>query len=111
MKLLAVLATVMCLGCATVKLAATQCGAAGEFKAAGAKLAPVEAQALTCLASGAESTVEACETKVGASVVALGVVNSPTEVGDALKCAAAFVADLAAEKANEATAIKPDAGP
>lgn len=90
-------------GCATfrsdVTQASQQCSLSQHVKDAGIKLAPYEAKAVACLADGQASTIEACESIVGADVVATAVSNAPEEVTDILRCAAALVADAAKGKA------------
>ena len=78
-------------GCATVKLAETQCGAKQELQAAAWKVAAVEAQALVCNAAG--TSVEACEEAAGATLASSAVAGSAREANDVLRCAAALIAD------------------
>jgi hypothetical protein len=96
-------------GCATfrsdVTQASQQCAASQHLKDAGMKVAPYEAKAVACLAEGAESSIEACEGAVGASVVAV----APEEATDILRCAAALVSDAAKGKAI-ASQSPPDGG-
>jgi hypothetical protein len=88
-------------GCATVKLAETQCGAKGELRAAALKVAAIEATALVCTQTG--STVEQCEEAAGASVAAAAVANGSREANDVLRCAAALISD--AGKAKSVTPV------
>lgn len=100
-------------GCATfradVTLASQQCAASQHLKDAGVKVAPYEAKAVSCLADGQASSIEACESVVGAQVVAVALSNAPNEVTDILRCAAALVSDAAKGKAIAASPT-PDAG-
>lgn len=84
-------------GCAETKLAATQCGANAELKAAAVSLEGVEATALVCIAGG--QTADSCEEAAGATVAAKAITNAPQEAKDVLVCAAALLHDVAAAKA------------
>lgn len=88
--------------CATVKLAATQCGAQGELKEAAGVVMSVEAVALVCAASG--QSVVSCEESTGATLAAKAVVSAPAEVNDVLRCAAALIADAGKAKTVTPTA-------
>ena len=91
-------------GCATVNLASTQCGAKQELQAAAWKVAAVEAQALVCNAAG--TSIEACESAAGATLVATAVANSAAEANDVLRCAAALIADAGHAKTVTPTVAK-----